>query len=194
MERTETLNALAVARRIADRLDEDGIAYGVGGALALGAWGAPRSTKDVDITVFVTEHELPRCFDALERAGLMLDRSSATRDVARIGMFKGQAGKILVDVFVTGHPQYEDMKQRCVMIEDATGRRLSFISAEDLCLHKLLFGRAKDKTDLEELLSRRPGIDLAYVRGWLTRMVSPGDPRVALLDDLERRFAVSPGR
>jgi hypothetical protein len=67
----DTLNALVVARRIAARLEEDGIAYGIGGALALGAWGAPRSTKDVDITVCVTEAELPRCLDALERAGVM---------------------------------------------------------------------------------------------------------------------------
>ena len=188
MERTETLNALAVARRMADRLDEDGIAYGIGGALALGAWGAPRSTKDVDITIFVSEYELPRCFDALERAGILLDRSGATRDVARIGMFKGRAGKILVDVFVTGHPQYDDMRRRCVPIDDGTGRKLSFISAEDLCLHKLLFGRPKDVTDLEELFARRPTLDLAYIRGWLTKMVPAADPRLAVLDDLERRF------
>jgi hypothetical protein len=35
MEFPDTLNALVVARRIANRLDEDGITYGVGGALAL---------------------------------------------------------------------------------------------------------------------------------------------------------------
>jgi hypothetical protein len=192
MEFPDTLNALVVARRIADRLDEDQIAYGVGGALALGAWGAPRATKDVDITVFVSEDELPRCFDALERAGVMIDRAGATRDVARIGLFKGRAGKILVDVFLMGHPQYEDMKRRCVAIDDTTGRKLSFISAEDLCLHKLLFGRPKDVIDLEELISHRPTIDLAYVRGWLTRMIPAGDPRLALLDDLERRFAKRP--
>jgi hypothetical protein len=192
MEFPDTLNALVVARRIADRLDEDRIAYGVGGALALGAWGAPRSTKDVDITVFVSEDELPRCFDALERAGVMIDRAGATRDVARIGLFKGRAGKILVDVFLMGHPQYEDMRRRCVTIDDATGGKLSFISAEDLCLHKLLFGRPKDVTDLEQLISHRPAIDLVYVRGWLTRMTPAGDPRLALLDDLERRFAKRP--
>jgi len=55
-----SLNALAVARRIAERLDEDGLPYGIGGALALGVWGAPRATKDVDLTVFVGEHELSR--------------------------------------------------------------------------------------------------------------------------------------
>ena len=90
MDFPDTLNALVVARQIADRLDEDQLACGVGGALALGAWGAPRATKDVDITVFVFEDDLPRCFDALERAGVIIDRAGATRDVARIGLFKGR--------------------------------------------------------------------------------------------------------
>lgn len=64
-----------------------------------------------------------------------------------------------------------------------------FISAEDLCLHKLLFGRAKDVTDLERLLAVRPLIDLAYVRSWLVQMVPAGDRRLEILDDLEQRFA-----
>jgi hypothetical protein len=124
----------------------------------------------------VREAELPRALDALEHAGVMIDRAAAARDVARIGLFKGRAGKIFVDVFLTGHPQYEEMQRRCASIEDATGQSLSFISAEDLCLHKLLFARSKDVADLEQLLARRPGIDLAYVRRWLLAMTPDDDP------------------
>lgn len=186
------LSALDVAKRIGERLDEDGLAYGIGGALALGAWGALRATKDVDMTIFVHEGELARAFDALERAGIMLDRANAARSVSRIGMFKGRAGKIIVDVFITGHPQYEEMKRRCRVIDDPAGGRLCFISAEDLCLHKLLYGRDKDVVDLERLIARNPNMDLAYVRGWLTKMVPMGDRRLELLDDLERRFT-APG-
>lgn len=188
-----SLSALAVARRIAERLDEDALPYGIGGALALGAWGAPRATKDVDLTIFITERELPRAFDALERAGVLIDRIAATRDVGQMGMFKGRSGRLFVDVFVTGHPQYEDMKRRCVWIDDpASGRKLSFISAEDLCLHKLLYARPKDLIDLEQLVARRPALDFAYVRGWLEQMVPVADPRLRTLDDLQRRFAVNP--
>lgn len=43
--------------------------------------------------------------------------------------------------------------------------------------------------DLERLIARNRSMDLAYVRGWLTKMVPAGDRRFALLDDLERRFA-----
>jgi hypothetical protein len=185
-----SMNALAVAKRIGERLDEDGLPYGIGGALALGAWGAIRATKDVDMTIFIREDELPRAFDALERAGVMIDRVNAVRDVARIGLFKGLAGRIIVDVFITSHPQYEAMKHRCSVVEDADGGKLSFISPEDLCIHKLLYGRQKDVIDLELLITRKRNMDLAYVRSWLTKMVPAGDRRLALLDDLERRFAV----
>ena len=184
------ISAHEVALRIADRLEEDHIAYGIGGALALGAHGAPRATKDVDITLFLPETELSRAFDALERAGLMFDRQEATRDVARIGLFKAHAGKMIVDAFLSAHPQYEEMKARRVSIE-VFGKRLWFLSAEDLCLHKLLYGRPKDLLDLERLIAVRPSIDLAYVRSWMFRMIPAGDRRFDALDDLERRFKQS---
>lgn len=193
MATPSSLSALAAARRIAERLDEDHLPYAIGDALALGVWGAPRATKDVDLTIFIEEAELGRAFDALERAGVMLERETAIREVRQIGMFKGRAGRLFVDVFITGHPQYEDMRRRRVAIDDpVSGRALSFISAEDLALHKLIYGRPKDVIDLEQLFARRPTLDVSYIRGWLVRMVPAGDPRLAILDDLTRRFAPGP--
>lgn len=52
---------------------------------------------------------------------------------------------------------------------------------------KLVYGRAKDITDLERLFAVR-AIDTTYVRSWVTRM-PVGQDRLAILDDLERRFA-----
>lgn len=180
------MNAASAARRVADCFDEDRIPYAIGGAIALGALGAPRATKDVDISAFVPFVELARVLDALERAGVMLDRSTASKDVERIGLVKGQLGRIVIDVFVSEHPQYAEMARRRVEIDS-----MWFLSAEDLCLHKLIYGRPKDVIDLERLLAVRPSTDLAYVRKWLAEMVPAGDRRFALLDDLERRFAKS---
>lgn len=177
-----------VARRLGQCFDDDGIAYAIGGALALGVWGAPRQTQDVDVSVFVSPDELPRVFDALERAGVMLDRADATRRVERTAFFQGRLGRTIVDVFLSEHPQYEAMRQRATRVVDPTGAALSFISAEDLCVHKLLFGRPKDLVDLERLLAVRPGLELTYVRGWLEQMVPAGDHRLEVLEDLARRF------
>lgn len=184
------MNALEAAQRIGACFDEDGIPYGVGGALALGVWAIPRATKDVDVTAFVTEADVPRVVDSLERAGVIVDRGAALADVARIGLFKGRLGRIIVDVFVSQHPQYAAMRLRAVRITDAAGTTTTFLSPEDIALHKLVFGRPKDIADLEGLFARRPDLDVAYVRGWLVQMVPADDGRIAALDDLVRRFSI----
>ena len=182
------MNAIEAARRIGECLDEDSIAYAIGGALALGVWGAPRATKDVDLSVFQPRAELDRVLDSLERAGVMLSREQAARDIDRIGLAKGRLGIVVIDLFLSEHPQYPEMARRARRVADPTGWAGSFISPEDLCIHKLVFGRHKDLGDLENLFAVRPELDVAYIRHWLTQMVPAGDRRLAMLDDLERRF------
>jgi hypothetical protein len=46
-----SINAVAVARLLAEQLDSKGIEYALGGAIALGYWGLPRATVDVDVTL-----------------------------------------------------------------------------------------------------------------------------------------------
>lgn len=183
------MNAIEAARRIGECFDEDGIPYAIGGALALGVWGVPRATKDVDVSVFVRRAELDRVIDSLERACVMMSRAQASKDVARIGLAKGKLGMIIVDLFLSEHPQYDEMGRRARRVVDPTGWAASFISAEDLCIHKLVFGRTKDVSDLESLFAVRRDLDVGYIRSWLVQMVRPGDQRLAVLDDLERRFA-----
>ena len=62
-----------VARTLADALEGAQIPYAVGGALALAVWGFPRATNDVDLDVFAELEDLPRVFDAFERAGCVVE-------------------------------------------------------------------------------------------------------------------------
>ena len=181
------MNPIDAARRLATVFDGDGLPYGLGGALALGVWGAPRATKGVDVSVFVETDQLGRVLDSLERAGALVNREDAVRSVDRIGLFQARLGRIVIDVFMSDHPHAAQMAARVCLVAEPDGARLAFISAEDLCLHKLMFGRAKDVVDLERLFAVRV-LDLAYVRTWLTQMVPAQDRRLAILDDLERRF------
>jgi hypothetical protein len=182
------MNAFEAGRRIGEVLDEDGLAYAIGGAIALGVWGAPRATNDVDLSVFVERRELPRVLDSLERAGVMVARDDAAKEVARIGLFVGRLGKVRVDVFISEHPQFSAMAARVKRIAQADGWTGAYLSAEDVVLYKLVYHRGKDRVDLERLFAARPGLDLGYVRTWLEKMFPTGDPRFATLDDLERRF------
>ena len=182
------MSAADVARRFADRLDEAGISYAIGGALALGVWGAPRTTVDVDISVFVEATDIAPVLDALERAGAMVDRSDAARQATRIGLFRARLGRTPVDVYVRAHPHFDEMRARRRPVPDPDGTTRWFVSAADLAVLKLFYGRDKDLIDLERLFSVRRDIDVDYVRAWIEKMVTPGDRRLAALDDLVARF------
>jgi hypothetical protein len=178
------------ATTIADRLDEHGIDYAIGGALALAAHGMPRMTTDVDIGVFVDRSRLGELYDALERAGCLFDRARADRDVARMSFFSARRGRAPVDIFVSFHPHHDDARARRVRLPGPDGTPRWFLSAEDLMVHKLAMLRARDLADVERLFAvLGPALDLAYVRRWVEAIApDPSDRRRAALDDLERRF------
>jgi hypothetical protein len=178
-----------VVARLADRFDEDGLPYALGGALALGAWGVPRTTSDVDVSVFVSEKDLDGLLDSLERAGAMVDRTEAHRTVARTGLFVAYYGRTRIDLFIAHHPWHAEMQQRRVSLPTPDGQARWFLSAEDTALAKLLYARPKDVQDLERLFTVQAGrIDLAYLHQWLLRMVPAGDARLQLLEDLARKL------
>jgi hypothetical protein len=181
------MSAFELAAVLGDRLDEDGLAYAIGGALALTAWAIPRDTKDVDISIFVAPEEMDRVFDALDRAGVMIDRADAMRSIARIGMFSGRRGRTLVDVFVGDHPHFHAMRDRRTQLPLPSGRLYWFVSAEDLCVLKLLYGRTKDIADLERMFAALPDLDFTYVRDWVA-VLPASEHKLELLADLERRF------
>jgi hypothetical protein len=169
------------------RFDEDGLPCAVGGALALGAWGVPRTTSDVEVSVFVSESELDSLLDSVERVGAMMERAEAHRTVARTGFFLAYYGRTRIDVFIAHHPWHAEMQRRRVSLPTPDGHPRWFLSAEDTALAKLLYARPKDVQNLRRLFAVQAGrLDLAYLRQWLPRMVPAGDTRLQLLDELAR--------
>ena len=184
-------DAATVAYWVADRLEEHGLAYAIGGALALAAHGVPRMTNDADLAVYLDGQPLEVLFAPLERAGCIFDRAAAKRDVERANLFTVKCGLILVDLFISFHPLHDDARSRRQALVGPDGRRRWFLSPEDLAVHKLALCRGKDRVDLERLFAARgPALDVAYIRHWIDRIIPEAeDPRRATLDDLVRRFA-----
>jgi hypothetical protein len=177
------------AARVAAALEEAGIDYAIGGALALAAHGMPRATLDADLGAFIEESRLEELLDALERAGCLFERERARRDVARAFLFVVRCAGVLVDVFVND-PRHA-ARERRVKLAGPDGKPLWFFSAEDWAVHKLALHRAQDVADLERLFAvRGPELDLAYVRRWV-EVIAPAaaDPRRVTFEDLVRRFA-----
>ncbi len=177
-----------MARRIADALERAKLPYGIGGALALGVWGFPRATNDVDVNVFVTG-DLEPVFAALEVAGCQVDRAMAASAATERGEFQAWVGPMRVDVFVPSIPFYESVRTR-VRQAPLEGRPAWFLSPEDLSVMKFLFFRTKDLLDVERLVALvGQSFDRVYVERSLTDIVGATDSRLerwrSLLRDVD---------
>lgn len=172
------LDAFTLAGRLAAALEAAGVPYAIGGAIAYGIWGDPRGTHDVDINLFVDHDGLDGALDALEGAGVTLDRAAAHRADQEGDVMVGWCHGMRVDLFTPSIPfSWEAMKTR-VRLDGPLGSA-TYLSAEATAVFKLLFFRTKDLVDLEKLVAvQGADLDVAYVRRWLVDMMGEDDIRV----------------
>ncbi len=163
-----------------------GLPYAIGGALALGYWGQARGTHDVDVNVFLPGQQFDAACDALERAGVVVDRSAGRTRAADGEYVRGMAGDVPVDLFMNSIPLHESAALR-TRIRPLLNRPACILSAEDIAVLKMLFHRGKDLTDVERLLAlRRADLDRDYVRRWLVDTAGEDNYRVADWDQMVR--------
>ncbi len=180
---SDEASALDLGILLAKAMREAEISYALGGALALGASGLVRATRDVDINVFVEPTKLSGVFAVLQSLGVPIDEPSASAAAESEGMFMAWAGPWRIDVFVPSIAfSWEAEKTRVHHLLD--GERVAFLSPESLAVFKLLFFRGKDLLDLEQLRAIRLDLDGAYVRRKIVEMMGEDDPRVSAWDKI----------
>ena len=177
-------DAFSIAQTLSAALDEHEIPYAIGGAIAYGLWGDPRGTHDVDINLFVDHQGLDAALDALEAAGVALDRAAARRADLQGDAILGWYEGMRVDLFTPSIPfAWEAMRTRVRMA--GPGGEAAYLSAEATAVFKLLFFRSKDQVDLEKLVVvQGADLDRAYVRRWVVDMMGEADERVVFWDGL----------
>lgn len=169
-------------------LEEAGIPYAIGGAVAYGYWGAPRGTQDLDLNIFLAADQAGPALDVLIAAGVQLEREHALATVRERGDARGLYGDMPVDIFFLSIPLHESAARRTVEVR-LLGRSIRILSAEDLVILKLLFFRGKDIVDIERVLAALGAqLDRDYVRRWLIDCVAADDLRVARWDQLCSEF------
>ena len=165
-----------------------GQAHAFGGALALAYVAEPRGTVDIDVNVFALASEMDVVLGLFAPLGLTPERP---RDewlpIAGIRL-RRSGGPYPVDVFPSLDERYDEIERRCVNHPFGPERLvLPFLSAEDLAVFKLSFGRAKDWVDLRAIARSRPQIDIDYIERQLVGQRGPGmHPRVVRLRALVR--------
>jgi len=171
------------AEIIGVQFDAVGIPYAIGGAIAYGFWGIPRTTLDVDMNLFVEPSELPGAFDVLEKIGFHFDRQISMKKAINDGMFQAIWGKpprsfLKLDVFT---PSIEfSMEAKRTRVKKPIGdSEVWVLSAEAICIFKLLFFRTKDCADIEAILQvQGEQLNCEYVRLQITGMMGEDSDRV----------------
>ena len=72
-------DAAEVAKQLAAALDDRQQDYALGGAIALGFWGTPRGTIDVDLTLYLPPDKPSQCIWLLQDIGCEVLRSEFDR-------------------------------------------------------------------------------------------------------------------
>lgn len=176
---------------IARALERHGVPYALGGALAYGQYGIPRATNDVDVNVFVPNDRLGEVFTVLRSVGIAVDEDAARSAAEREGLIVLRLADYRIDVFTPSIDFSWEAGRTRVRHRIGDGD-VWFLSAEALCVFKLLFFRGKDIVDIERLIAvQSRALDAAYVRRHVVDMVGEDDPRVTTWDRLWREHGES---
>jgi hypothetical protein len=137
---------VAVVRALA----ADGVDYALVGGLAVGVWGVPRATKDIDL--LVRPEEVARAKAAVRACGYVLEaapmRFSDGMEVVRVS--KIVAGQLMTVDFLLVNGNLETAWQSRGRVE-TEGAELSVISREALIAMKVAAGRPIDQHDVIKL-------------------------------------------
>jgi len=146
-----------------------GLRYAVVGGLAVGAWGVPRATRDVDLYVELPAGARPRLQAELERRGFHVPAMDA--ELERFGVFRSRSRDgVSLDVFDAVGPLGEAVLAHCREI-DLEGLRLAVVAPEELVVLKAFSDRGRDSEDLAGLLQvHGEALDLSYVEEWTRRL------------------------
>lgn len=166
-------------------------AHAFGGALALAYYAEPRATVDIDVNVFGPDVEA-RLMEALASVGYAPE-AGADHDAPIAGRrLRRASDPFPLDLFLPLGPGYEEIRTRIQQWPFGPLRAaLPFLSAEDLAVFKLSFGRDKDWVDLRQIQRSGLALDLEYIERQAVELRGPTMyPRLARL----RSLFENPGR
>ena len=146
-------------------LDDLRVPHMLIGGLAVALWGEPRTTLDVDLSLWIEPDQFETTFARfLDRFGKRAPEEIAAARASRVLRIQASSGAA-VDLLFAAWPMEREA------IENAVTRRIGnrevrVVSIEYLLFLKLISERPKDLADAQALLRRHRG---KFDRQWLER-------------------------
>ncbi len=169
--------------KIANKLDDNGIPYMVIGGQAVLFHGEPRFTRDIDITLGIGIKELDVIYcllDDLKLRILVENPGEFVETTMVLPVIDGDTG-MRVD-FIFSFTDFErSAVKRAVEVSTNAGK-IRFAAVEDLIIHKVFSGRARDIEDARSIILKNPTFDIEHVKHWLEKFDDE------LCEDFSMRF------
>lgn len=148
-------------------LKKERVRYCIVGALALGAWGQPRATQDLDVLMVLEGKKRDHLLQALQNRGFSLDTEWAEHNP----MIRDKHVRLLwsgipVDLMSTrdDHDKNVLVRRRRVPLGPVP---LWVAGPEDLILQKLKAGRPRDLEDsLSVIVRQGKRLNMKYLNRW----------------------------
>jgi hypothetical protein len=130
-------------------LNSNKVKYLLLGGWAVGIYGHPRATKDIDFIVGIDDQNLDRLIRALCEFG------APSVDIANFkekgNVFRMGRSPVQIDIINEASGINFDESYQRRKIVDVEGVEISLISKDDLIKNKMASGRAQDIADAEKL-------------------------------------------
>lgn len=164
---------LDVLRIISDRLETAGIPFMLTGSFALGYYGTPRMTRDLDFVVALVAQHVDKVV-TLFSPDFYIDEDAARDAVRSQRMFNLMhfASGIKVDLIVRKDMEYRQVEFARRKPVKLGGISTWITSREDLILSKLVWARDANselqKRDVRTLLD--DSVEWPYIREWASKL------------------------
>jgi predicted nucleotidyltransferase len=155
-------------KKVALQLKKASIPYMVIGGQAVLLYGEPRLTRDIDITLGMGVDGLDRVKKIVQIVGLkslvQKEKEFVERNMV-LPTIDNKSG-IRVDFIFSFSPYEKQAIERAKNIK--LGKSIvRFASLEDVVIHKVIAGRARDLEDVKTILLKNPKYDRVYIEKWL---------------------------
>ena len=155
-------------KKTAFQLKKASIPYMVIGGQAVLLYGEPRLTRDIDITMGIGADGLDRVKRIIPVIGLKSlvrkEKEFVERNMVLPTIDKRSG--IRVDFIFSFSPYERQAIERAKDVKLGNSI-VRFASLEDVVIHKVIAGRARDFDDIKSILLKNPKYDPVYIKKWL---------------------------
>lgn len=139
----------------------------IGGQAVL-LYGEPRLTKDIDITLDMGIEGYPKVREVIENLffKILVDNPEEFIKKTMVLPTIEEKSSIRID-FIFSFTPYEKQAIGNAINVKINDKVVKFASLEDVVIHKIIAGRARDIEDVKTILLKNPDYNSKYIHKWL---------------------------